>query len=322
MATTPVFLPGGSHGQSLAGSSPWGHKQSDTTEWLSLSLRKKCARDQGLCPVDSRQSQRQSKSLAIGKAWWGRFSHVPCTNRPSDMPTSKQFIPDGSLCSWQQTVNTVSKKFPAVSPSAPSVSGLYLFLHCRVASCLQLTPPFHTRRLLFFFFFFSAGQLFSDIGHWAIIIRYNFPTTQFHSSCSLRYNYEGCPSTLYLPTLYFAGRDGLSFSIKSFERKPVGTTRFRHQWEWELECPCFDRHVQLLIIYSSRIYIFSILLKKAENGDGLISCAHWEWNWFRISSALQSLSFFPLLFLCKVYFSHSMSNKFRKYGKYRNYGNS
>ena len=31
--STPVFLPGESHGQrSLAGYSPWGHKMSDTTE--------------------------------------------------------------------------------------------------------------------------------------------------------------------------------------------------------------------------------------------------------------------------------------------------
>ena len=30
---TPVLLPGESHGQrSLAGCSPWGHKESDTTE--------------------------------------------------------------------------------------------------------------------------------------------------------------------------------------------------------------------------------------------------------------------------------------------------
>ena len=30
---TPVFLPGKSHGQrSLAGYSPWGHQESDTTE--------------------------------------------------------------------------------------------------------------------------------------------------------------------------------------------------------------------------------------------------------------------------------------------------
>ena len=32
---TPVFLPGESHGRrSLVGCSPWGHKESDTTEWL------------------------------------------------------------------------------------------------------------------------------------------------------------------------------------------------------------------------------------------------------------------------------------------------
>ena len=35
---TPVFLPGEFHGQSsLAGYSPWGHKESDMTEWLTLS---------------------------------------------------------------------------------------------------------------------------------------------------------------------------------------------------------------------------------------------------------------------------------------------
>ena len=33
MATPPVFLPGESHGQgSLEDYSPWGHKESDTTE--------------------------------------------------------------------------------------------------------------------------------------------------------------------------------------------------------------------------------------------------------------------------------------------------
>ena len=33
---TPVFLPGGSHGQrSLVGYSPWGLKESDTTEQLN-----------------------------------------------------------------------------------------------------------------------------------------------------------------------------------------------------------------------------------------------------------------------------------------------
>ena len=35
---TPVFLPGESHGQrSLVGYSPWGHKELDMTELLSIS---------------------------------------------------------------------------------------------------------------------------------------------------------------------------------------------------------------------------------------------------------------------------------------------
>ena len=35
--TTPVFMPGESHGQrSLVGSSPWGPKESDMTERLTL----------------------------------------------------------------------------------------------------------------------------------------------------------------------------------------------------------------------------------------------------------------------------------------------
>ena len=38
---TLVFLPGELHGQrSLVGYSPWGHKESDMTEPLTLSLRK------------------------------------------------------------------------------------------------------------------------------------------------------------------------------------------------------------------------------------------------------------------------------------------
>ena len=37
LATTPVLSPGESHGQrSLAGYSSWGHRESDTTERLTL----------------------------------------------------------------------------------------------------------------------------------------------------------------------------------------------------------------------------------------------------------------------------------------------
>ena len=38
---TPVFLPGKSHGwRNLVGYNPWGHKESDMIEWLTLSLWK------------------------------------------------------------------------------------------------------------------------------------------------------------------------------------------------------------------------------------------------------------------------------------------
>ena len=38
MATTPVLLPGKFHGwRSLVGYSPWGHKESDTTERLHFT---------------------------------------------------------------------------------------------------------------------------------------------------------------------------------------------------------------------------------------------------------------------------------------------
>ena len=47
MQSTPVFLPGESHGQrSLAGYSPWGHKESDTTERPTHMYLLGCARFQ------------------------------------------------------------------------------------------------------------------------------------------------------------------------------------------------------------------------------------------------------------------------------------
>ena len=43
---TPVFLPGKFHGQrSLAGYSPWGHKESDMTETLSTERERERERD-------------------------------------------------------------------------------------------------------------------------------------------------------------------------------------------------------------------------------------------------------------------------------------
>ena len=43
---TPVLLPGKSHGwRSLVGCSPWGHEESDTTEWLHFHFSLSCIRE-------------------------------------------------------------------------------------------------------------------------------------------------------------------------------------------------------------------------------------------------------------------------------------
>ena len=47
--TTPVLLPGKSHGQSsLVGYGPWGHKESDITQWLNNNNDKKLVTFSGL----------------------------------------------------------------------------------------------------------------------------------------------------------------------------------------------------------------------------------------------------------------------------------
>ena len=61
---TPVFLPGESHGQrSLAGYSPWGHKQSDTAEHPCMHTR---------TVYLHRQTYRQ-KETASGYEGWPRY---------------------------------------------------------------------------------------------------------------------------------------------------------------------------------------------------------------------------------------------------------
>ena len=73
---TPVFLPGESHGRrSLAGCSPWGCKESDTTERLTLF----------------------TVPLLLARRWWWVVMNCPlkqeCQNIHSQIPT----VPDTQL---------------------------------------------------------------------------------------------------------------------------------------------------------------------------------------------------------------------------------
>ena len=63
---TPVFLPGKFHGQrSLAGYSPWGHKETQMTEWASkMWVNRHLKRAWKLSKLDENDKPLDSKSLS------------------------------------------------------------------------------------------------------------------------------------------------------------------------------------------------------------------------------------------------------------------
>ena len=73
----PVFLPGESHGErSLVGYSPWGCKESDTTEAKQLSTH-------------ARLLNKTESRVAVAYGWWG----VGCRDRRAEAKEElKRFI--------------------------------------------------------------------------------------------------------------------------------------------------------------------------------------------------------------------------------------
>ena len=76
---TPVLLLGESYGQrSLAGYSPWGRKESDTTEWLSTHERWATARGSARNLIETSwkwETTRASISSPHSPAWLGGCSN-------------------------------------------------------------------------------------------------------------------------------------------------------------------------------------------------------------------------------------------------------
>ena len=71
--STPVLLPGESHGRrSLVGCSPWGHYESDTTEWLHCHFSLSCIGEGNSNPL---QCSCLENSRDRG-AWWAAVSGV------------------------------------------------------------------------------------------------------------------------------------------------------------------------------------------------------------------------------------------------------
>ena len=70
---TPVLLPGKSHGQrSLVGCSPWGHKESDTTERLPFHLSASCVGEGNGNPLQCSCLENPRNGSLVGCRLWGR----------------------------------------------------------------------------------------------------------------------------------------------------------------------------------------------------------------------------------------------------------
>ena len=64
---TPVLLPRKSHGwRSLVDCSPWGHEESDTTEWLHFHFSLSCTREGNDNPLQCSCLENPRD----GRAWW------------------------------------------------------------------------------------------------------------------------------------------------------------------------------------------------------------------------------------------------------------
>ena len=86
--STPVFLPGKSHRQrSLVGCSPWGHKESDTTEQPPLHFSLSCIGEGNGNPLQCSCLE----SPRDGGAWWATVYGIAQSWTRLKWPSSSSF---------------------------------------------------------------------------------------------------------------------------------------------------------------------------------------------------------------------------------------
>ena len=111
---TPVLLPGKSHGwRSLVGCSPWGHEESDTTEWLHFHFSLWCIGEGNGNPLQCSCLENPRD----GGAWWAsvygvtqsqtRLKRLSSSSSSSSLEIAcillKNFKDDGFL--FEQSLN-------------------------------------------------------------------------------------------------------------------------------------------------------------------------------------------------------------------------
>ena len=127
---TPVLLPGKSHGwRSLVGCSPWGRKDSDTTERLHFHFSLSCIGEGngnhssilawripgtgepgGLPSMGLHRVRHDWSDLAAVAGWEGKgnlhsnMSHVPCKHNPESSQTSDIINIHTDICTNKTTI--------------------------------------------------------------------------------------------------------------------------------------------------------------------------------------------------------------------------
>ena len=103
---TSVFLPGESQGQrSLVGCSPWGHKESDTTEQLHFHFSLSCVGERNGNPLQCSCLE----NTRDGGAWWAAVHGVEKSwTQMSDFPFTfhfhaleKEMATQSSVLAWR-----------------------------------------------------------------------------------------------------------------------------------------------------------------------------------------------------------------------------
>ena len=123
---TPVLLPGKSHGwRSLVGCSPWGHWESDTTEWLHFHFSLSCIGEGNGNPL-------QCYCLENPRgAWWAAVSGV-ARNRTwlKWLSSSSSSIGLRTHIDWEWRDGKIHSSFQASGkpPYPASSKGSYIYI--------------------------------------------------------------------------------------------------------------------------------------------------------------------------------------------------
>ena len=140
---TPVLLPGKSHGRrSLVGCSPWGRKESETTERLQFHFSLSCIREGNGNPLQCSCLENPTD----GGAWWASICGVAQSRTRLKQLSSSSSSSSSSrlLCPWdspgKNTGMCCHALLQGIFPTQGPNPSLFCLLRWQAGS-LPLVPP-------------------------------------------------------------------------------------------------------------------------------------------------------------------------------------